>query len=67
MIKSIAIYSHNFFQSGKGAFQSDIVLKTFSFHLKQAFDSKFDWDGNPGGALALCTAVVHAISLQPSI
>ena len=60
MIESIAIYSHDFFQSGKGAFRSDVVLKTFTFHLKQAYNSKFDWDGNPGGALALCTAAVCA-------
>lgn len=44
-------------QTGKGAFQSHLVLSVFASHLKQVEDSKFDW-GPPAGGLALCVAAV---------
>jgi len=44
-------------QIGKGAFQSDLILKVFTGHLKQTNDSVFNW-GQPTGALTLATATV---------
>lgn len=51
-------YSHTLSQTGKGVFQSDIILRTFAWHLKQVQYARSDWGGQPIGAMALGTAAV---------
>ncbi|KAG6839954.1 hypothetical protein C0991_010078 [Blastosporella zonata] len=47
----------------RSAFQSNLVLEIFSFHLKQAAGTAID-HGTPIGGLALCTAAMeHALGL----
>ena len=43
---------------GKGVFQSEILLCTFSWHPKQVEDSQLDWNGQPTRAMALTAAAV---------